>query len=217
MQLLHHAGQASLPPSSLLAPSCLLAYSMYGVTAPLGRLRATARGCPIVVKATTVRSDVLHSTLHTRGRLCPLSRGHVEVQGTTTRHDTTLSILLHPVRRLPAPRSSTPAPALSPLSIPTMLGVSLLITILLLPIDPSSCFRMYPRSELRYQTLWPATMRSATHTPQTDTHIQRRPHTSRSTEGRNGAQVSTGLALCFRTCIVARLPPSFVSQGLVLG
>lgn len=101
--LLHHAGQASFPsPSprpSLLAPSCLLAYSTYGMTAPQGRLRVTARGCPIVVKATTVRSAVLHSafslslwgddavlqsaTLHLGMRLKRVERSCVQ------RHDTT--------------------------------------------------------------------------------------------------------------------------------
>ena len=157
-------GQASFPPplpTPLAACSVLLAcvqYVRHDRTA--GRLRATARGCPIVVKATTARSAGLHSAFSLSGetmpccnrQLCPLyaTQKSREVRRTTTRHDSTALDLASP-RRLPTPRSSTPAPTLSPLPISTIPGVCLLIAVLLLPVDFSSCFRiLVPNLDIRH-------------------------------------------------------------------
>lgn len=193
MLLLHHAGPSKLPlplPTPLAACTVLLAcvqYVQHDRTA--GEIEGHSPGCPIVVKATTVRSAVVHSALsHSHSgemmlccnrQLCPLyaTQKSREARRTTTRHDTTrrLSILLHPVAsRLHDRRLWLP---LSPLSIPTIPGVYLLIAVLLLPVDSSSCFRILVPN-LRYQTLWPTAMKHnpPTH-PQTDTHVQRRPDT----------------------------------------
>jgi hypothetical protein len=142
----------------------------------------------------------------------------VEARCTTTRNDSTTLDLASP-RRLPTPRSSTPAPTLSPLSIPTIPGVFLLIAVLLLPVGSSSCFRILVPN-LRYQTLWSTAMKHhpPTH-PQTDTHIQRRPVTSRSTEDMGGGPASTAWPGIVLPHLHRRTPflRSFVSQGLALG